>query len=164
MTEEDPEVLADMQLRIDTEADKTRKRRTTNALGLDWPPAFSGQWLCRRPSCGNLVSVTKDAVDIADTCDGWLVRRNEPKLVRSEIVFCDDCMVYYRESRGPKLRERVDEMAKDIAALKEATDPPGETEILARLKKYGHPDIPGLLRAIRDRRSPPTSSGRRREP
>lgn len=159
--EPDPEVLADLRLREESRHDPSRTR---GRGAYDWsPPAFVGVWGCRRPGCARLVSVTQEAVDYADQCDGWLRARSEDPLDRNRVAYCDLCLAEYKRTAPDRRRKQVDEMAVKIRELKESRDPHGERDLVDQLQRMGHPDVSGLVQQLSEQRALENASGKRKK-
>jgi len=114
----DPEVLADLRFRDDSERDRTRSslvccddckhhvrdhdcsvgpcrkcecQEFVRGGGPSWsPPAIVEHWPCRG-GCNAMVGVTREAVDARNAGNAMLARRREKPIGRHEVVWCDDC-------------------------------------------------------------------------
>jgi hypothetical protein len=151
----DPEVIADLQLRAATERDPTRSRNPPN-----WsPPTVIGVVPCRA-RCGAVVGWTAEAEDAFETWNRILLAKREAPLDKTRIVFCVACRRGGRESTAADNRKHVDQTADVIRKLKASAKPDQERDLLAKLEKLHHPDIPGLLEALRAKREKQTP-GRR---
>jgi hypothetical protein len=83
----DPEVLADLRRREESERDPSRSRTDPTS----WtPPAIVEHWPCRG-GCNTMVGVTREAVDARNAGNAMLARRREKPIGRHEVVWCDDC-------------------------------------------------------------------------
>jgi hypothetical protein len=144
--EEDPEVVADLKLRAATERDRSRSREMPAFV----PPKFKGKVPCRG-RCGGVVDWTEDAEERFEMFNRILKSKMEAPLDKTLIVFCEKCKSVGLAAAAAVNLKKVEVMAKLIRELKTKSDPPGETEILEKLKKLDHPDIPGLLISLRDK-------------
>ena len=154
-TDEDPEVRADIELRAQTE----RERGNRDAPMPVWVrPEPAARWPCR--ACREYVEVSGDAVAAFITFSNELKRRGEEPLDVARIVFCDSCRVQWRAALARRASEVVEKTRELIIALKRGVTAEREREITEQLTKLGHPDVPGLVQSIRDRRA---SKGRRTE-
>ena len=160
--DEDPEVLADMQLREAT----LRERGRSREMPKYEPPAIVGQWPCR--VCKTPVDITDEAIKDAEVFDRKLARDgdehgNHAPLDRNRIAVCDACRAKGMSLIGQRKREQVDKMAALIRELRGGTTlpaPPGpapsqqrEAELMREIISRHHPDPEGLLKAIRDGRN-----------
>jgi hypothetical protein len=142
--DEDPEVVADLQLRARTERERTGNREAR------WTaPVFVSEWSCR--SCRELVPVTAEAVENWKMFCRMLAARNEAPIRTGEIVFCDRCRAEFRRTAPDRRRGQVDRMRPVIVRLKRSSNPEEERELIKQLEAYGHPDVTGLVAAIRAR-------------
>lgn len=148
----DPEVAADIALRNRTE----RQRSKIATLPIWHRPEYVANWPCR--VCATPVPVTADAVDTLERFNGMLSRRNETFIRTTEIMYCDGCRAEFKRSAAARRLGQVERMRPVIQRLKRSSNPESEQELIAQLKTWGHPDVPGLLQAIRDRM---TSKGRK---
>lgn len=83
----DPEVLADLRRREASERDPSRARRDPT----DWtPPVIVEHWPCRG-GCGQMVGVTREAIDALATGNALLAKRREPPISKAKVVWCPDC-------------------------------------------------------------------------
>jgi hypothetical protein len=144
--EMDPEVAADIALRNATMRDRSRSREMPTYV----PARITGKVPCRG-RCGAVVDWTEDAEDQFKIFNGILKAKMEAPLDKTMIVFCAECKREGQAAAAEMNRKKADAMAKLIAELKTKTDPPGEKELLAKLEKLGHPDVTGLLLALRDK-------------
>lgn len=158
MTEEiDPEVLADLQLRISSERDSTRSRGSGTYAWTT--PVIVAHWRCRsRESCRTavagepaLVGVTQETLDALEGFNSELRRRMQADLPTHSIVFCDECKRHGISMQAEANRKRADRMAERVRKLRDGCSADEEREIIEVLRKT-HPDVDGLLRAIRERR------------
>lgn len=150
MTDEDPEVVADIRLRAATEHDGTRTRPSK----LAWsPPAIVDRWPCKT-GCGAMVDVPIDAVHALEVFNAQLKRQRERPIAPSQIMVCAKCKVVLLEQEAEEKRTRTERVAHHVAALSASHGPPTEERgILEQLKRWGHPDPEGLAKAIADRRA-----------
>lgn len=156
--EEDPEVLADLQLRDSSERDSTRTR---GAGVYDWrKPGDVAWWKCRG-GCGVLVGVCEDVCEYRQQLNGYLRKRMEADIPVDGIVPCDKCRARFKQERAYRNWERKEAMAEAVKKLKDAKDPRKDSETLAVLEKLHHPDIPGLLDALDAKRSSSTNVRRK---
>jgi len=168
----DPEVLADLQLRASSQYDSSRARAPMRPFAN---PETVERWPCRRPGCSTMVDVTEDAVDRVVQFSAQLERegqsviagrhpRKRPNEYKPEdyrpldataIVFCGECTAVLKESGAAKRRTEVDRMAPLIVELRTdpGPNPHREYEIVKQLREWKHPDVDGLVAAIRERRS-----------
>lgn len=151
--EPDPEVLADMRLRDSSERDPTRTR---GAGVYDWKPAILvEQWPCRSGSCGNTVGATLDDLQRRDQMNRELYRRGQSDIAKDKSMFCESCRASARKGQSERNRRACDEMAVLIRQLKEQRTGPEagitERELVKRLESMGHPDVQGLVDAIKNK-------------
>jgi hypothetical protein len=148
--EEDPEVIADLQLRAYTE--KTRKGLSEAQFGAAIreaaTPRIIEQVPCRA-RCGNVCDWTVEAEEQFAMFNRELLRRREAPLDKTKIVFCQRCIDSAAPIRATEARKHVEYIADLIRRLKASSNPEGERELLEKLKRASHPDIPGLLEALR---------------
>lgn len=114
-------------------------------------PAAVATRPCR--GCGTPTEVTTTGMESLKQCNTILLNRGEMPLNESRIFACERCEMRVRDAIGQANRDRADEMRAIILDLKEAVDPPSETSMIERLAELGHPDIPGLLHAIGERKA-----------
>lgn len=147
----DPEVLADLQLRSYSQHDRTRTR---GAGVYNWqPPAFVDSWPCRS-GCGAMIQVTEEALHALDVHNRELHHQREAPIDTAGIVFCDACMRRVNVTLPGKRRKQVDGLAEKIRELKADPPPDGERErtLIEQIRMLHHPDVEGLVLAIRLRR------------
>lgn len=145
--EQDPEVIADLQLREATTRDKSR----TGKFPQWHPPVIVGTVKCRVTDCENTYEWTKDAEEALEDANKYLVNRGEAPLDRNKIVFCLPCRTRGLGMVAKHNRERVSRMTELIRKLKEADNPEQEYDLLRRIRAQGHPDVDGLVKAMRER-------------
>jgi hypothetical protein len=143
-TDEDPEVIEDLQLRA-----RTMRERSGNREAQYTAPVFVSEWACR--ACRELVPITADAMENWQRFNRMLAARNEAAIRTSEIVFCDRCRVEFRRTAPERRRGQVERMRPVIIKLKRSSNPEEEREAIKQLETYGHPDVNGLVAAIRAR-------------
>lgn len=146
--EPDPEVLADLRLRAQTERERPRTESQVRAVYAWKPSPVVGKWKCRTPPCTHFVDVTEEAMERWAQCNAWLRAEGQEPLDTSTILRCDVCEREMRRVRAGKLRERVDNIAGLIRRLKDSANPRGEVAIVKQLREWRHPDVDGLLQAL----------------
>lgn len=146
MTEDlDDEVLADLALRDATELDTTRTRPAI----YSWDkPKFVTLWRCRVPGCGEFVPTTQDAIDELAVFNRELVRRGEQPIDEHQVMYCDSCRLRLKASAPARRHGQVERMADAIRKLKASQDPLTERELVAQIRKWGHPDVDGLVTTL----------------
>lgn len=154
---EDPEVVADLKLRAKTTYDKSR---TGGADAYDWrEPATVAAWCCRTKTCRAPVRVTQDAVDMLATMNRLAKARGFERIREDEVMFCTVCEVAMRKERE-RIASRLSEvLSKAIVEIKKGPGDERERELIKKLEALGHPDVPGLVQAIREKRD--ASKGKR---
>lgn len=153
----DPEVAADLALRASSQFDTDRTRGAVGVSGARWsPPKFVTQWPCRG-KCGVLVDVDEFTVEVFAKFNRVLRQRDEQPLDASAIVFCDACRDQGKALAAQRNRQKVDAIGNAIRELKELAAQPEtprsleqQRDILMKLRKHGHPDVDGLVLAIRE--------------
>ncbi len=162
MTDEDPEVVADLKLRAYSQHDSSRSR----GEGVyDWkPPAVATQWKCRVPQCKNFVDVPVDTLDVWAVFNRQLARQGELPIASHSVMWCDRCREEFAKIQPLRLRKRVDRMASVIQQIKAGdkniryrtndgevtTDEQGA---LQQLRTWGHPDVDGFITWLRERKA-----------
>lgn len=121
-------------------------------------PTAVAQRPCR--GCGQPCDVTETGMAALKMAQRFLLKRGERPIDETKTFACERCEMRVRDAIGQANREKVDEMAAIIRDLKEAIDPPSETAMLERLAQLHHPDIPGLLHAIGERKAAEKTSPR----
>lgn len=154
--QQDPEVIADLQLRAATLRDRSRAREM---------PAFEAakfvdSWPCR--ACKQPVPVTDDGVDRYQVFNRQLARLGQERLDHTKIMFCDSCRNEYQRTAADRRRGQVDRMAVVIKKLKASTKPEEEREMIKQLEAWHHPDVSGLVQAIRNRLDGTKAKGKAR--
>jgi hypothetical protein len=157
--EEDPEVIADLRLRAASEFDRTRTRPTGHRSFS--PDPVIGQVPCRG-RCGALADWTESAENAFQTWNRVLERRDEGPLDKTRIVFCETCRKLGQHMSAERNRVHVDKLADLIRQLKESTEPESERDLIERIAKLNHPDVAGLVKAIKDARERETGNKRAR--
>lgn len=141
----DPESLADLALRSETEHDTSRTRKEPS-----WSrPKITDQWPCR--TCGEPVDVTAEAHDALNVFDRILAERGEQSLDTNAIMFCNACRDKHRASAADRRSRENAALKALIVKLKASRQPEQEHELIAQIRNWGHPDVEGLVQAIRDR-------------
>lgn len=143
----DPEVLADLRLRARTE----RERPAVPPSALKWSPSPTIAKVPCRARCGNVTDWTEDAEDRFRIFNRELERRNEAPLDKTRIVFCLKCQEIGAKMAAERNRKHIDALAEVIKRIKASSNPEEEREDIEKLKKLNHPDVQGLLQAIRAR-------------
>lgn len=157
----DPEVLADQRARS-RYGGADRGVPDDYEPGTRRPPAIVAGWACRA-GCGRFVPVDDVAIAALASSNATLRKRGEPELGVHEIVFCAACKHRAAPDRGEAKRRSTDETARLIAELKTLVDNDlRERSIVARLRDLKHPDVDGLLRAVRDARAAKNTNTKRR--
>lgn len=146
MTDDDPEVRADLELRAQT----IRERGHSPMRFATWSkPEIAARWPCR--ACREYVEVTGDAVERVLAFNRELLRRQEAPLAVERIVFCDKCRDEGRRIAPELRRKQVEKLRDLIQQLKRSKVPERERELILQLEKLDHPDVNGLVAAIRAR-------------
>lgn len=147
---EDPEVVADLKLRAKTTYDKSR---TGGADAYGWhEPATVAAWCCRNKGCRAPVRVTQDAVDMLATMNRMAKARGYERIREDEVMFCTLCEVAMRKERD-RISSRLSEVLhKAIVELKAGPGAERERELVKKLEALGHPDVPGLVQSLREKK------------
>lgn len=151
----DPEVLADLHLRAATEREPTRMRDMPT-----WKPAAIVDHVPCRNRCGRVVEWTDEAEHAFETWNRILLAKRDAPLDKTRIVFCDACRMSGVQPGADRNRKQHEMLRERIRYLKQSANPDGETKVIDEIKKLGHPDVPGLLEALRQKREA-KSGGRR---
>lgn len=158
--EPDPEVIADLRLRAASEHDRSRAR---SLKIYDWKqPEFVGSWPCRRPGCKGRFDVQDDDIARFNMFNRELAKKNEQGIKPSDVAYCEPCKGVYVATAANRRRGLVEKLRVLIVELKASRDPAGEKELLEKMKAMHHPDIPGLIEAIRTKGEKQTSGKRAR--
>ncbi len=159
--EDDPEVLADLELREHTARTRPRVSDAQFAAKLRDAavPRIIDKVPCRA-RCGRMADWTEEAQDAYDTFNRKLLSMRDAELDKSRIVFCDECRKRGVAMRAEDNRKHVDLVAAKIRALKATTNPDEERQLIKELHQLHHPDMNGLVEAIRQAREK-QSSGKR---
>lgn len=148
--EEDPEVIADLQLRAYSEHDSSRTR---GAGVYDWKKAGDVAWWPCAGACGDLVGVTEDICEYRHQFNGYLRKRMEADIPIDRIVLCPKCRTRMLQERAYRKWEQKERVAKMIRELKDQKDPATAKDLIKNLEEEHHPDIKGLIEAIESKRS-----------
>ena len=155
--DEDPEVRADAMARrypdtsgrecMSEEAFATAIRRTAT-------PNVIGVVPCRA-RCGAVVDWTDEADHAFDTWNRHLLAKREAPLDKTRIAFCPSCQRKGMTMRAEQNRKQVDRLAELIRELKDEPppSPTRERELLEAIKALNHPDVDGLIQAVREKRA-----------
>lgn len=154
--EQDPEVVADLQLRAAT----LRERGRAREMPAYEPSKIVDRWPCR--ACKQPVEVTEDGVDRYQVFNRQLARQGEERLDHTKILFCDSCRVEYQRTAADRRRGQVERMAVVIRQLKSSNKPEEERLMIKQLEAWGHPDVTGLVQAIRLRLDGPKTKSKSR--
>lgn len=146
--EEDPEVIADLRLRESSTRDRTRTGETK------WQPPKIVEHVPCRARCGAMAEWTEEAEERFAMFNRMLASRMDAPLDKTRIVFCNACRAKGVGAAADSNRDRVAYMRPLILELRGEPAPKAEREreILEKLKKAGHPDLGGLVKAIAARR------------
>ena len=142
----DPEVLADLRLRERTAAERSA---ASPALYAWKPPVFVGAWKCR--TCEVLVPITTEDLERLAMWNRVLRSRKQEPIDHNRIVFCDACRDSLKAKAGDRRSEEARITGELVRELKAATNPDSERATANRLRDLGHPDVDGLLGALRER-------------
>lgn len=160
--EQDLEVAYDLALRARTERDRRPAEQATSINGVGWKrPEFVGAWHCR--TCNELVPIQEADMEHVAIWNRRLRARGEEPIDTSRIVFCDPCREKHREAAPEKRRTEVMRMSEVIRELKSSPDPDRELATIRTLRDLGHPDVDGLLSALRERAGAKTKTKRSKE-
>ena len=154
----DPEVIADLALRVSSEMDRARGKGVTAYL----PPNVVQQWPCRsRSACSEKVDVTEEVFEVFRSFNRELRQRGEEPIDAASVAFCLKCWARGQAIRADENRRQVDKVGEVIRELKQGTMT-NEQQVTAfgKLRKWGHPDVPGLETWLRENRS--SGAGKRR--
>jgi len=147
---DDPEVIADLQLRARTEFDRSR---TKGADVYDWrEPATVAAWCCRTRTCRTPVRVTQDAVDNLAMMNRQAKARGYERIRDDEVMYCATCEAAMRVERGVVSQRRSEVMRKHIVELKGGPGADRERDLLKQLEALGHPDVKGFEQAMREKK------------
>jgi hypothetical protein len=148
--EPDPEVIADLQFRSQTERDPSR----TRGANYDWrAPEVIGKWKCRNRACSTLCDVTEDTMARWADSNAMCERRGWPRIETHEVLVCDRCKLLLADKLCDKRKAQREQTATLIQRLKASSSPRNERGIVEQLEKLGHPDIVGLLEALEGKSS-----------
>ena len=114
-------------------------------IGEVHAPFGASQAVATRPcrACGAPCDVTEAGLSALKTCNRILLARGDMPINETKTFACDACVGRVREASGEENRRNVDLMRAAI------------------LKELGHPDVPGLLLAISERRAEGKGKGKR---
>lgn len=159
-SEPDPEVLADLRLRESSQFDSSR----TRTANYDWrKPADVDEWPCR--ACGVFVGVTDEATHALEVHNRRLLQLREAPVESARVLFCPSCKARGVAMQPERNRKHVDALAELIREFK--SDPPPhpdrEAELVAHMRLMHHPDVDGLVQAVKNRRENSGATSRRRK-
>lgn len=144
MSDEDPEVRADRELRA-----RTERERKANRVATWTAPVIADEWPCR--VCSEPVGVTQDAIDQFRLFNRMLARRGEALLDTRAIMYCDGCRAEFKRTAPERRRGQIERMRPVIQRVKRSGNPEAEREAIKQLEQWAHPDLAGLVQSIRDR-------------
>lgn len=157
MSEEfDPEVAADLALRDSTSRERGGMSRDGFAAAIRAAaPSKTIDKVPCRARCGRLADWTQEAQDAFDTFNRKLIAEREAPLDKTRIVFCGECRGSGSKLSADANRKHADKLAELIRELKDEPppNPRRERELLEAIKGLNHPDVDGLIQAIRDKRA-----------
>lgn len=132
-------------------------------IGEVHAPFGASQAVATRPcrACGAPCDVTEAGMFALKTCNRILLARGDMPISETKTFACDACVGRVREASGEENRRNVDLMRAAILDLKDAIDPASEKGTIEVLKELGHPDVPGLLLAIAEKRAESKGKGKR---
>lgn len=146
--DEDPEVAADRIARTYPSREGTSDEAFERSIRTTAIVNKLGTVPCRS-RCGGVVDWTQEAEDMFQGFCRQLAAKREAPLDKTRIVFCNTCRARGRIEAGAANREHVNRLADVIRKLKASSNPDGERELLEQARKYSHPDVSGLLEALR---------------
>lgn len=162
----DPEIIADMRARnrVAGGLDRPIEVAPKGPLGGAWaPPEIVEGWACRA-RCGRFVPATAEALARWADANRALQRRGLEPIGKHEVLFCASCKSKHAPERGDARRRQADAMADAIRELKGLVDNDlRERSLIARLRDLGHPDVDGLVRAVRESRAAKIATTPRRK-
>jgi hypothetical protein len=133
------------QVRAETMRDLTRKRKFPK-----WEtPTVIAQWSCRNAECRKPVDLTPEGGDMFALFNRILRGRGEQAMDSSRVLICPDCRTIAEHNREQKSRDRRRDIAVAIRALKASKDPEGEAALRDEIERLGHPDVKGLVEALK---------------
>ena len=136
---QDAEVVADRQLQAASLADSTRTRRPVAVMG---GPIVT-QWRCAGLNCTEMLDVTEDAVHALTVMSAELVSKGQAPLEGGAL--CEKHSAMRSEGFAAVRAQCQEALPRLIRQLKDAENPAGETAVIAKLRRAGHPDVDGLL-------------------
>lgn len=163
--DEDPEVVADLQLRAYTAASRPRMSDEdfAQAIKKAASPAVIGVVPCRA-RCGAVVDWTQEAEHAFESFNRKLLREREAPLDKTRIVFCNGCRAKGAKMSAENNRKQVDKLGEIIRELKDEPppNPARERELVEAIKALNHPDVDGLVQAVREKRAKQPAGKRQR--
>ena len=162
----DPEILAETRARNRVAGGRDREL-DAEPMSPWGSPAPVEQWPCRG-KCGALVEVTAAVLDAWRTSNAMLAHAGEPPLGKGEVVCCVACHPRWLAAMASRDRKAQLELDQVVRELRTLAGPPGlfaarQAELVERLRKLHHPDVPGLLREIREQRNPTSNTNTNRK-
>lgn len=145
--EEDPEVVADLRLRAATERDRSR----TGPVLLHQAAAVVAHWPCR--ACRQPTELTEAGADRFEAFNRVLRARGEEPIATGAVLFCDSCRVEGTAYASKRNRDHVDKLAEKIREYKASHDSRRQAELEHEMAKLHHPDLPGLVEAVKQARA-----------
>jgi hypothetical protein len=145
--EDDPEVVADLRLRAASERDRTR----TGPVATYEAAAVVAHWPCR--ACRQPTELTETGADRFTFFNRALVARGEAPIDTGAVLFCGACRAEGTTYASRRNREHVDKLAEKIREYKASHDSRRQAELEHEMAKLHHPDLPGLVEAVRQARA-----------
>lgn len=145
----DPEQLADLRVRAESERDRTRSRE---AVGFG-DTTIVERWPCRRCTIA-MVDVNAATVTALEVSNAQLLRRGERAIPKSHVVFCSTCEPIARLERAEReavQRAEIRALERELFSL--VDNDLREASIATRLRELGHANVPALLRQAATRRA-----------
>lgn len=141
--------------RVREESSRDKSRNLDRRKMADWKPSpIVDEWPCRNRSCRQNTPVTRECEDVFEQMNLMLAAKGEQQLRTDEVVVCDACRKRLRELAQGAADRQVSRAKQLVVEYKSDPEPGAErkAEIERELERIGHPDVRGLVEAVKRRR------------
>jgi hypothetical protein len=118
------------------------------------------KWKCRTgTSCGAMVDAPRSAVESLGVFNAQLAARRQPLIQTGDVLFCPTCKQALKAQADEARRAKGERLAPIVKMLTQSPHPEREHALIRQLREWKHPDVDGLVNALKARRGSVTGGG-----